>query len=191
MIDPDTIQQIIAAHGLILLFPIAVLEGPIVTVIAAWLARDGLMNITAVYAVCVMADLVGDGVFYWLGRHGLSPAFQRRLGLSPNRRRVLKAHFRTRGARIVILGKLTHSAGLAVLLAAGASRMKFGPFLIWNLLATLPKTLVFLLIGYLFGGAASRVESWIGKASLAAAALVISALLIWLIQRHLNAKGRA
>ncbi|MFI0396916.1 DedA family protein [Paracoccus jiaweipingae] len=189
MIDLSTLTQIIQSHGLVLLFPVAVLEGPILTVIAAWLARQGLMNIAAVYGVCVLADLVGDGLFYALGRHGLPPAWQRRFGLTPARRRVLKARFRDHGPRIVVIGKLTHTAGLAVLLGAGASRMPFGRFLLWNLLASLPKTLVFLLIGYVFGGAASRVEGWIAKASLVGLALALSGLLIWAIRRRIAARG--
>jgi membrane protein DedA with SNARE-associated domain len=188
MIDLSTLQQIIEAHGLALLFPLAVLEGPIVTVVAAWLARLGFMNIVAVYVVCVVSDLLGDAIYYALGRHGLPLRWQQRLGLTPQRRRTLKTQFRARGARILVIGKLTHSAGMAVLLAAGASRMPFGPFLLWNFLATLPKTLFFLLIGYVFGGASNRVDGWIGNVSLLLLALIVAGAALWLIRHRLAGK---
>ena len=56
----DAVLHLMQAHGLWLVGPMAVIEGPIVTVIAAYLAKLGYMNIWAVYAVCVLGDLIGD-----------------------------------------------------------------------------------------------------------------------------------
>lgn len=186
--DLETIRGIIQDWGLLVLAPISILEGPIVTVIAAWFARQGLMNVVGVYVVCVLGDLVGDAAFYWLGRHGLSPRWQQRLGLTPDRRRMLKTLFRNHGARTLVLGKLTHSAGAAVLLAAGASRMPFWRFVGWNAVATIPKTLLFLLIGYSFGGAAERINGWIAAFSMAMLVLILLAGGGWLAHR-LRARG--
>jgi membrane protein DedA with SNARE-associated domain len=58
----DTAIHILQTDGLLLLFPLAVVEGPIVTVIAAYLASLGYLNIFAVFAVVVAADLVGDSI---------------------------------------------------------------------------------------------------------------------------------
>lgn len=181
--DLDGIRGILQDYGLLVLFPVAILEGPIVTVIAAWFARQGLMSIIGVYLVCVVADVVGDAGFYWLGRHGLSPRWQRRLGLTPDRRRVLKTVFRQNGARALVLGKLTHSAGAAVLLAAGASRMDFRRFVLWNTVAAVPKTLVFAVIGYSFGWAAEQINGWIAGFSLAMLVLILLAAGAWAAQR--------
>ena len=50
----DAVLTLMQGHGLWLVGPMAVIEGPIVTVIAAYLAKLGYMNIWAVYAVCVL-----------------------------------------------------------------------------------------------------------------------------------------
>ncbi|MDO5611777.1 MAG: VTT domain-containing protein [Paracoccus sp. (in: a-proteobacteria)] len=189
--DLETIRAVIQSYGLAVLFPIAILEGPIVTVIAAWFARQGLMSILGVYIVCVVADVVGDAGFYWLGRHGLSPRWQRRLGLTPDRRRVLKRVFRDHGARALVIGKLTHSAGAAVLLAAGASRMGFGRFVWWNTVATIPKTLLFTVIGWSFGWAAEQVNGWIAAVSLAMLVVMLLAGGWWLGRRYGTDSGVA
>ena len=68
--DLSTIQSLVQAHGLWLLAPVTVLEGPIVTVIAAYMASLGLLNLYAVYVICVLGDLVGDAGIYALGRWG-------------------------------------------------------------------------------------------------------------------------
>ncbi|MDO5620113.1 MAG: DedA family protein [Paracoccus sp. (in: a-proteobacteria)] len=183
----DTIRQIIQDHGLLVLAPVSILEGPIVTVIASWLAREGLLNIFAVYVICVIGDLVGDVAMYWLGRRGVSPRWRKRFGLTPSRMTALRKHFREQGPRTVMIGKLTHSAGFAVLLAAGATRMRFWPFFWWNTLATLPKTLFFVLLGYFMGGAYASINHWIGRVTLVLLVLMIALAAGWWIKRRIAA----
>ena len=95
----DTVLNTLQTHGLALLFPLAILEGPIVTVIAAYVARLGYLNIVAVYVVVVVADLVGDVVSSMIGRasHGAVPVLGPQAGLNEKRRAIFRAAFpRTR-----------------------------------------------------------------------------------------------
>ncbi|MFC2967521.1 DedA family protein [Acidimangrovimonas pyrenivorans] len=182
----DTVIHLIQTHGLLLLAPIAVLEGPIVTVIASYLARLGYMDIYAVFVVVVLADLVGDAIFYELGRAGprfLPARWLNRIGLSEDRLEALTAHFRYRGGRTLVIGKLTHSAGMLVLVAAGASRMNFGLFLWYNLLGTVPKSLFFAVIGYSLGFAYTAIDGWIFRGSILLLILLILGG-IWWVVRH-------
>ena len=71
MFGLETVTALIAKNGLAIVAPIAVLEGPIVTVIAAWLASRGLLDVWSVSVVVILADLFGDVLFYALGRWGL------------------------------------------------------------------------------------------------------------------------
>ena len=180
--DLSTIQQLVQAHGLWLLAPVTVLEGPIVTVIAAYMASLGLMNVYAVYVICVLGDLVGDLMLYLFGRFGpraLPGRWQLRMGLRRERRRNLRAHFETVGGRTLIIGKLTHSAGAAVLVAAGAGKMPVWQFLWWNLLGTLPKTLLFVVVGYVFGYAYQTIDNYIFRVSMGLLVLCAVAAAIW------------
>ena len=183
----DALVALIQGGGLWLLFPVAVLEGPIVTVIAGWLARLGYVSLVWAFVVLVAADLVGDGLFYALGRWGPSILPRRwieRLGLTPQRLAKVGAHFRRNGGRTLIAAKLTHSLGFAALAAAGAGRMPVAPFLWFNLLGTIPKTLAFLALGYLVGEAHATVGTWIGRVSLAVLVIAVAALGLWLWRRR-------
>ena len=64
MPTPDAVIAILINYGYFLLFPIAVLEGPIISVIAGFLVLQGYFNILLVYAVMVVADLTGDFLYY-------------------------------------------------------------------------------------------------------------------------------
>ena len=168
-------------YGIAILAPLAIIEGPIVTVIAAWLASLGLLNLWEVLICVILADLVGDSLMYLAGRFGLDwiPA-RWRIGLRLNRRRLLRLAqmFQTNGAKILIIGKLTHAAGFAVLLAAGAARMPFLTFLTANFVATVPKCLALAAIGYFAGAAYGQISSGIYWLSLAAIAVLILAALL-------------
>jgi membrane protein DedA with SNARE-associated domain len=170
----EALEALVRSHGLWLMFPLALVEGPIITVIGGALARAGVMPVLGVYIVAVIADLAGDAVMYGLGRLApwLPAGVRARLGLSQSRLDGLAAHFRARGATTLVIGKLTHSAGFAVLVAAGAARMPFGRFLVVNLAATLPKAAAFLLLGFGLGVATQTVDDAILVVSLAMLAML-------------------
>lgn len=189
MLGVETVTALIAKHGLAFVAPVAVLEGPIVTVIAAWLASRGLFSLWSVSFVVIAADLVGDAAFYALGRFGLSylPAgWRARLGLDATRVERLAGHFDVKGGRTLLLGKFTHSVGFAVLVAAGVARMHFGRFAWYNLAGTVPKSLFFVALGYGFGAAYARIDHWIGRASLAVLIVCLAGAASWLFYRKLR-----
>ena len=186
MVGLETIAALIAKHGLGIVAPIAVVEGPIVTVIAAWLASQGLMSLWGLAAVVIAADLVGDFGFYAIGRWGLSrlPArWLARLGLTHERLTELTGYFDHHGGRTLLLGKITHSAGFAVLAAAGVARMPLLRFFWFNLLGTVPKSLFFVALGYGFGAAYTNIDNWITKASLVLGAVIAVLVASFFIHR--------
>lgn len=188
MITPDQAMQVLQSHGLWILAPIAVLEGPIITVIAGYLAHLGAFSPVSAYVIVVLADLVGDAVFYLFGRSGigwLSPRWRNRLGLRQERLAKLRDHFQAQGGRTLILGKLTHTLGALALVAAGMAHMRFVPFLWYNFIATLPKSLVFLMLGYSLGLAYKQVNGWIFWGSLVPLVLVA----VWAASHFLR-RGR-
>ena len=52
--------------------------------------------------------------------------------------------------------------------------MPFGRFLLYNLIGTVPKSLLFLLIGYTLGAAYASIDSWIARASILIGAVLLS-----------------
>lgn len=187
MFSLDAILHLVQENGLVLLFLLAVLEGPIVSVIGAYLARLGYMDLAAVFVVVVIADLVGDMMFYGLGRAGprvLSAKWQHRLHLDDERVETLKSHYRDKGGRTLVLGKITHSAGMVVLAAAGAAHMNILKFLGWNLVATLPKSALFMGLGYSLGYAYKSIDGYIFKISIALLLVLVVAGGAWVLHRR-------
>ncbi len=187
MFTTDAVMQMIQTHGLWLIFALAIIEGPIVTVIAAYVAGLSTLNIYVVFWVLVVADLVGDLILYMVGRFGrgwIPQSWQKKLGFNGHRQDRLDSHFQRQGGRTLIIGKLTHSAGMFVLMASGASRMPVARFLFFNFIATLPKTLFFLMIGYSLGYAYKSIDSYIYRASLIVLVLLVVGGVIWIYRRR-------
>ena len=161
---PEWVLPAISSYGYAALFLAALVEGPMATVFGAILASQGLLHIGGVYGVAVAGDLVGDILVYGVGMSGRAThsLVGRRFNLSRYPRFTpLLAQFRTRPGRVLVTAKLTHAAGFLVLLSAGAARIPFWRFLGFNLLATLPKSGVLVLLGFFAGEAWHRIDLWL------------------------------
>lgn len=177
MMDGELILSLLTAHGLALVAPLALIEGPIITIVAAWLAQQSLLDVKALFLTVMAADLVGDALLYALGRTG-GRRFLRFLRIGESRVEVLAQRLRRNAGGLIIAGKLTHAAGAAVLVAAGAARVPFGFFLLCNFIAAVPKTLVFIMLGWFFGSAHAEIGGWIWVVSLGLLAAVVAGVLV-------------
>ena len=171
----DTLIAAVSSHGATILLPLAIIEGPIVTVLAGYASRLGVFQVPLAFFIVVLGDLIGDTLLYLLGRRGLGripPNWMARLGLAPERVTALSVHFAEKGGRTLILAKITHSAGAAVLVAAGLARMPFWRFMWYNLMGTVPKSAVLLALGYVLGEAATQLGPTITEGSMIMLALI-------------------
>jgi membrane protein DedA with SNARE-associated domain len=167
---------ILTTYGYGALFIATVVEGPIVTVVASFLASKGLLDGALVYVIAVIGDLTGDLILYATGRWGwMIPRV--RLSGRVDRRRIaqLRRQFRVHPGKVLLFGKLTHGAGFLFLLAAGAARIRLSTFVLYNFIGTLPKCAFFVALGYVAGAAYPRIDSYLGAASAAVCVLVIGA----------------
>lgn len=165
----DAVMALIQGYGLWILAPFAIIEGPIATVLAAYLAHEGYMNLTSVFAVCVAGDLIGDALLYLVGRYGagrLPVGITQRLGMTEARKLAMTQHFNVKGGRTLMFAKITHSAGLPILIASGMAKMNGTLYMWYNLMGTLPKTAILVLIGYYFGAAYGLIDTYIYRISL-------------------------
>lgn len=187
MFTMDHLLALIQSYGLWILAPFSIIEGPIVTVIASYVARLGYMNVYAVYVVCVIGDLVGDAMYYGIGRLGprfLPERWLTKLGMTEARQLSLGEHFANKGGRTLLFGKWTHSTGLPIMLASGVARMNFASYMWYNLLGTVPKTALFVALGYFIGHAYASIDTYIARISLGLlGAALVAVLYFWYRQK--------
>lgn len=180
--SPDQVLNWISQYSYFALFPLAVIEGPIITVIAGFFASLGYLNLSIAYLIIVAGDLTGDVLYYLLGRFGgrtFIDKWGRYLGTGQEEISLLEEQFAKRGDKLLFIGKMSQGIGGAFLLAAGVIKMPFSKFFLSNLLATLIKSLALLLIGFYFGHAISSINSYLEKISLISIGLAVVVVLAY------------
>ncbi|HEY0185752.1 MAG TPA: VTT domain-containing protein [Rhodopila sp.] len=148
-----TLSGLLTGHGGALILPLAVIEGPLVAIVAGFLAARGYFTWYWALLLLVCGDLIGDMLYYWIGRSGMTPLtlLRRRLGMQGTLRPALRDGLRHNAARMLFVGKWTHGVGCLVLIASGMLRLPLRRFLMVNLLATLPKSAALFGFGYFAG----------------------------------------
>lgn len=164
----EHIRGLIEIYTYFILFPLAVVEGPIVMMIAGFLAHVKVLNFFIAYFVVVLADVVGDIIWYSVGRfaRGFVERVGHLIGLSEQKLRGVDNHFLENGPKTLFFGKLFLGVELAVLVGAGISKYDLKKYIFYTLLPTIPKSLVFMLIGYFFGGTFVVLNSLLKNATL-------------------------
>ena len=180
---------LLAHYGYAVLFPIAVIEGPVAAMVAGALTASSEFNGVVVFFLLVLADLTGDTIYYSLGRWGhdkLLASIGKYIGLTSKRIEPLREGFKRNDWKLLILGK-TQAFGSVILYFAGAVQMSFGRFIFYNLLVTLPKILLFELIGYFFGESlirSARVLDYVSFITLGVALALLIAY--WYSKKYLE-----
>lgn len=173
------------------LFPLAVAEGPIITVIAGFFASLSYLNFWFAYIIIIIGDLAGDAIHYSLGRWGgrnFIDRWGKYLGVGPGQIETIEKQFDKRGDKLLFIGKMSHGIGGAFLVAAGLIKMPFDKFIFANLLATLVKSLLLLLLGFYFGQALSIINTYLERIALISFGAVIFAGLIYFLYFRKNNK---
>lgn len=164
MLSLTAILALIVQYKYILLFPIALVEGPIVSVLGGFLASSGHLNPVAVFVVVLLGDLVADTVYYFLGRYG-GASFIRKYGkylrISDAAVQRLESHFQKHAGKTLFAAKFAHGLGFMTLFAAGMSGMPYRKFMVLNFLSAALKSAVLVIIGYYFGYAYQRINDYL------------------------------
>jgi membrane-associated protein len=163
-----------------------VLPGETAVVIGGALASRGHLSLATLSAVVVAAAVVGPMVGYEIGRRMGDRLFAarvlRRMPGGPQRARTV---LRDRGALAVLLGRFVAFVRAVIPAAAGAVRVPYRTFLLYNVIGGIVWGVGYCLLGYLAGSAYSAVESRVGTGlAVAVAVLVVAAVAVWVVRRR-------
>jgi membrane-associated protein len=148
-----TIDGFLMAHGSALILPLAIIEGPVVTILTGFLTAQGYFDWRWALCLLMCGDLIGDLLYYCLGRSVSTPIARlgRFLGMSNVISDELRHGLTHNATRMLLIGKWTHSIGFLVLVGSGMLRLPLRRFVRVNLLATVPKSAVLFGFGYFAG----------------------------------------
>ena len=153
---------------------------------ALYTASTHHLNIVLLVAFAAAAAICGDQIGYFIGRwigFRMLKRWGRKLGLSEDRLELGRFLFRKYGAAVVFFGRFVAVLRTFAALLAGANRMPWHSFLLWNSLGGLAWTSLYGFGAYALGDAAKRIS---GPAGIALAVIGAAALLAAIIFIHRN-----
>ncbi len=181
------ILVVLEHYKYILIFPIMIIEGPIITVISGFLVYLGFLNIFITYPLLVVGDLIGDSVYYTIGRYSDKFMWMRKvknfLGYTDKNAEYMRNHFENHSVKTLLLAKISHGLGIPVQISAGISRLNFAKYISIELIATMIKTLFLLVIGFYLGTSYVKINTYLHNIALVSIGILVLIFLFVLYNR--------
>jgi membrane-associated protein len=156
------------------------------------LASRGKLQIELVIVLAAAAAIVGDNIGYVIGRKGGRWLLERPGRFYRQRRQVLETgepFFERHGPKAVFFGRFILGLRVWASWLAGATRMEWRSFVLWNALGGICWATVIGVLSYYLGHAAGDAVKTFGLYGLAAALLAIGTGL-FAHRRHRRAQER-
>lgn len=171
-----------------ILLPLAVVEGPIITVIAGFLVTLGYMDIFLVYLIALAGDFTGDTILYGAGRWGknLIHRYGHYIGASKEKLKQAKKYFAEKRTKAIVMSKLFHGVGSAGLVAAGVLAVPYRRYIRTCMLVALAQSAVFLFIGIVFGHAYLRIAKYLDLYASTVGVIVVVLLVLTILYKVLK-----
>jgi membrane protein DedA with SNARE-associated domain len=182
------VEHLLQVAGYPLLFLIVMGEssgvpvpGETALITASVLASRGKLQIEPVIVLAAAAAIIGDNIGYVIGRKGGRWLLERPGRFERHRRQVLETgepFFKRHGAKAVFFGRFILGLRVWASWLAGATRMHWRSFVLWNALGGICWATAIGLVSYSLGRAAGDAVKTFGLYGLAAALLAIGTAIV-------------
>jgi membrane protein DedA with SNARE-associated domain len=160
--------------------------GETALIAAAVLASQGQLQIELVIPLAALAAIVGDNIGYGIGHKGGRWLLERPGAFHPQRLRALsrgERFFARHGPKAVFFGRFLLGLRIWAAWLAGATRMRWRSFALWNACGGIVWATAVGLAGYFLGNAAGSAIKAFGLYGLAAVLVAVLVLLV-MHRRH-------
>jgi len=148
------IFEFLSHYGYLIMLPLMIIEGPIITIIASMLAKLGAFNVFLVFVLSVLGDMIGDVILYGLGyKFGKSfvAKIGKYIGINENLISRIEKYFDKHGGKTIFTVKATTGLCWATFATAGIVKMDFKKFVKYSFLGGLAWSGFLVLLGYFYG----------------------------------------
>jgi len=178
----DLFQRLLATYGY-LVVSLAImaegagipLPGETILLLGAAYAGAGHLDLRGVILAAALGAIAGDNLGYWIGRRGgraLLARYGHLFRLDGRHLARAEAFYESHGAKTVFFARFVAVLRTLSSLLAGANRMSYRRFALWNAAGGILWALVIGTLGAAFGTQWRRLAHWIGRAGLLLALLV-------------------
>jgi membrane protein DedA with SNARE-associated domain len=183
----ENIIYLLLKFKYVILFPLAIVEGPILAVIVGFLCTGGYLNLFIVYPIIVFGDITGDTISYMFGRWGVPEFFKKiikRWGLKPENMDRVRVYFDANPKKTISLSKITLGIGIAGIYLAGHAKIPYSRFIRICLITSALQYVIYLGIGLLFGSAYKQISQYLDFFAAFSIVTGVSILLFFIVKSY-------
>lgn len=190
------LAQRLGGWGYLLVFLVVMLEcqpllglfmpGETLVVVSGFLAGQGVFDLGLLILTIGVAAVVGDTIGYELGRRlgrGWLLRYGPWFGVHERHLARVDGYLARHGGKSVFFSHFMHLLRALMPFIAGAGRMPYRRFALYNTIGCFLWASVFAVLGYFFGESWELLHRWAGRAgSLLGALLILVLVLVWIWQ---------
>jgi membrane protein DedA with SNARE-associated domain len=166
--DPHLLS-VIKTIGYPTMLLVMIAEGPLMTIVAAFLASLGYFNVGVVFLLSIIGDMIGDVLFYYIGYFGGSRTLLRAeklLKIKATTVEKIKNLFVHHGMKTIFMVKSTTGLCWIGFITAGTVKMDIKKFIAASFFGGLVWSLFLVLSGFFFGRAFEEINYYIKYAGI-------------------------
>jgi membrane protein DedA with SNARE-associated domain len=165
---------------------LAMVEGPVVTLMGGAATSSGLLLPIPVYLAVVFGNLTADMGWYTLGRFSKLEwltRFSQKVGVDPRRIEQLERGVQLHAPRLLFLSKMTVGFPIPTLVATGLSRVPVRRWVGMLILGELIKSAVLVFAGHFYAQTIQYASHDVQMVLWSATAVLLVAGVVW-FKRH-------
>ena len=187
------IFSLIEQHGYWVMFIGTMLEGPVVTAAGAFAASLGLLNLFAVLLISFAGDIIGDTVYFFIGRWKGKQAVEKarvKLGISKKRAAALEKKLHSSFLSTLLVIKMTPLlAPLGLTLIGSSKKVSYKRYILSALAIIIPASIGYALLGFYTGLAADTFFKYFKIArELLLVVIILAGVLAYFVEKRLFKK---
>lgn len=157
-------MSFIHQHIYLFLFVLTITEWPITSFVSAWFAAQGILRIEYIIGLAILWDLIGDVIFYVIGRFFHKIRFIKRFHQYMTQRNILKTIYTRSPFFYFLIVKITPYLAMPSLISLGIKKTNFRVYMKYSLIMSIIVKAIYITAGYLWSfsvGQASRfLDGW-------------------------------
>lgn len=183
--------QVLGGSNYIFILILLIIEGPIVTYVAAFAASLGLLNVYILFALSVLGNILGDLLVYSIGRFGkkaiLNKYFKKKRLKHPIIKKI-EHNMKTHTGKTLLFVKTVPPFPIPGIMMSGLSEVPIKKFLLYSIPISIGVSLLFLIAGFYTGEAYLAFIRVFKRIELAVSATILLVIIGWMLFRYLERK---
>ncbi len=166
----ENLVLLLTNYGYFILFPLAVIEGPVVSLLVGFLMYLGYFQFFPALAVLVLGDVVPDVFYYYIGRFGngkkLIEKYGARYNFISGNFNLVEKLWREHGKKTMFFSKIAYGLSTPLLISAGLVKMPLRRFVSYTIPISITLYTVIIIIGYYLGSSYQLAAKYINYAEI-------------------------